>query len=272
MKKPTCLILVGIGVLLLIGVLVFVVPIFVEMFQEMQQMSEKHTEYKRTLRQYANEPLTVEQEKLLSQLLGVVGETSDPQNPQDLETLLSTEPYLTYIKTQDGEVYADFPTYVAAMPTLTHRNVVLARLKEFLGTEVEPAEQEIWVDYYYIMRDWSKTGKDLFGNKKEFDELLQKHLVQPLMEQVSGPTELTTKIVKMGIISTFIIEENEVFHHAWHRRFQNYGKQEGYLRCAIATPAEFALMRSFFEDAATFEKWLTEPFRVEEDTEGQENE
>ncbi|MDE0635376.1 MAG: hypothetical protein OXI43_05940 [Candidatus Poribacteria bacterium] len=272
MKKPTCLILVGIGVLLLIGVLVFVVPIFVEMFQEMQQMSEKHTEYKRTLRQYANEPLTVEQEKLLSQLLEVAGETSDPQNPQDLETLLSTEPYVTYIKTQDGEDYTDFPTYVAAMPTLTHRNVVLARLKEFLGTEVEPAEQEIWVDYYYIMRDWSKTGKDLFGNKKEFDELLQKHLVQPLMEQVSGPTELTTKIVKMGIISTFIIEENEVFHHAWRSRLLNYGPQKGYLRCAIATPAEFALMRSFFEDADTFEKWLTEPFRVEEDTEGQENE
>ncbi len=272
MKKPTCLILVGIGVLLLIGVLVFVVPIFVDMFQEMQQMSEKHAEYKRTLRQYVNEPLTAEQEKLLPQLLEVAGETSEPQSPEDLEAILSTEPYLTYIKTQNGEDYADFPAYVAAMPTSTHRNVVLARLKDFLGTEVEPAEQEIWADFYYIMRDWSKTGEDVLDNKKEFDELLQTHLVKPIMDQVSGTKGLTTKIVKMGIISTFFIEDNEVFHHAWRRRLQNYGTQEGYLRCAIATPAEFALMRSFFEDAATFEKWMTEPYRVEEDTEGQENE
>lgn len=271
MKKTTCLILVGIGVLLLVGILVFVVPIFVEMFQEMQQMGEQHAEYKRALRQKVNEPLSIEQEKLLAQLLEIAGETSNPQSPENLETLLSTEPYLTYIKTQDGVDYAYFPAFVAAMPTSTHRNVVLSRLNNFVGTEVEPAEQEIWVEYYYIIRDWSKTGKDVVDNKKEFDELLQKHLVTPIMEQVSVSTELPTKIVKMGIISTFIIEENEVFHHAWRRRFQNYGIQEGYLRSAIATPSEFALMRSFFEDAATFEKWITEPFEVEENTEGQEN-
>ncbi len=272
MKKLTCLILVGIGVLLLIGVIVFVVPIFVDMFQEMQQMSKKHAEYKRTLRQSANEPLTVEQEKLLSQLLEEAHETPDPQSSKDLETILSTEPYLTYIKTQDGEDYADFPTYVTAMPTSTHRNVVLARLKYFLGTEVEPAEQEIWVDYYYIIRDWSKTGKDAHNNGKEFKEILQKHLSDPLMNQGSGTAELHTKIVKMGVISTFLIEENEVFHRAWRSRLQKYGTQEGYLRSAIATPAEFALMRSFFESADVFEKWLTEPFEVEEGTEGQENE
>ncbi len=271
MKKPTCLILTGIGVLLLVGILVFVVPIFVEMFQEMQQMGEQHAEHKRALRQKVNEPLSVEQEKLLSQLLEIAQEASDPQNPEDLEVILSAKPYLAYLKTQEGEDYAVFPTYVAAMPTLTHRNVVLSRLNEFLGAEVKPSEQEIWVDYYYIIRDWSKTGKHALGNKKEFDELLQEHLVKPIMEQVSGSTGLPSKIVKMGIISNFIIEENEVFHHAWRRRFQNYGTQEGYLRCAIATPVEFALMRSFFEDAAAFETWITEPFRVEEDTEGQEN-
>ena len=271
MKKPTCLILVGIGVLLLVGVLVFVVPIFVEMFQEVQQMGAQHAEYKRALRQFANEPLSVEQEKLLSQLLEEGGGTSEPQNAEDLEVILSAEPYLTYIKTQDGEDYVDFPAYVAAMPTLTHRNVVQARLKDFLGTEVEPAEQEIWVNYYYIIRDWSKTGKDAQNNGKEFKEILQKHLSDPLMNQGSGTAELHTKIVKMGIISAFLIEDNEVFHYAWHRRLQNYGTQEGYLRCAIATPAEFALMRSFFEDAAAFESWITEPFRVEEDTEGKEN-
>ena len=271
MKKPTCLILVGIGVLLLVGVLVFVVPIFVDMFQEMQQIGAQHAEYKRALRQFANEPLSAEQEKLLSQLLEDGGETSEPQSAADLEVILSTEPYLTYMKRQQAEDYTDFLAYVAAMPTFAHKNVVLDRLKNFLGTEVEPAEQEIWIDYYYIIRDWSKTGKDAANNGKEFKEILQKHLVDPLMNQGSGTAELPTKIVKMGIISTFIIEENEVFHHAWRRRLLNYGTQEGYLRCAIATPTEFALMRSFFEDAAAFESWMTEPFRVEEDTEGEEN-
>ncbi len=45
MKKPTCLILVGIGVLLLVGILVFVVPFIVNMFQEIQQMTEQKEEY-----------------------------------------------------------------------------------------------------------------------------------------------------------------------------------------------------------------------------------
>lgn len=271
MKKTTCLILVGIGVLLLVGVIIFAVPWFVNMFQDMGELFDKQAEYMRTLRQYANEPLTVEQERLLAQLLEVAGETSEPQSPENLETLLSTEPYLTYIKTQDGEVYADFPAYVAAMPTPKHKTAVQARFKDFLGPEVEATELEIWVDYYYIIRDWSKTGKDPNNEAKEFKEVLQKHLADPLMNLDSGTKELTSKIVQMGIISTFITEDNEVFHRAWHRRFQNYGTQEGYLRSAIATPAEFALMRSFFEDAAAFKKWMTEPFRVEEDTERQEN-
>ena len=272
MKKPTCLILVGIGVLLLVGVIVFVGPMFVEMFQEMGELVEQQGESKRALRQYANEPLSEEQEKLLFQLLEEGGKTSEPQSPQDLEIILSTEPYLAYIRTQNGEDYADFPAYVAAMPTLEHRNVVLARLNVFLGNEVEPAEQEIWVDFYYIIRDWSKTGKSLHKNSKEFDEILQTHLVNPLMKQDSKIMRLIAKTIKMGMISAFMVEDNEVFHSAWRRRLQNYGTQEGYLRCAIATPAEFALMRSFFEDAAAFEKWITEPFEVEEDTEGQENE
>ncbi len=271
MKKTTCLILVGIGVLLLVGVIIFAVPWFVNMFQDMGELFDKQAEYMRTLRQYANEPLTVEQERLLAQLLEIAGETSDPQSPENLETLLSTEPYLTYIKAQDGEDYAYFPAYVAAMPTENHRTVVGTRLKEFLEAEMKEEEKEIWVDFYYIIRDWSKTGKSQTNNKKEFEELLTKDLVEPLMEHGAGPSGFTTKILKMGMVSALMIDDTEVFHHAWHRRLQNYGTQEGYLRCAIATPAEFALMRSFFEDAAAFESWMTEPFRVEENTEGQEN-
>ncbi len=272
MKKPIFLILIGIGVLLLVGGIVFVVPWFVNVFQEMEQMGAQQAEYKRALRQYANEPLTEEQQKLLSQLLEVTGEILDPQSPEGLEVILSTEPYLAYIKTQDGQDYVDFPSYIAAMPTPNHRTVVLSRLKDFLGTEIEAAEQEIWINFYYIIRDWSKTGKDVLANRKEFNELLQQHLIKPLMNEVSGTEGLTSQILKMGMVSASMTEDNEVFHSAWHARLKSHGTQEGYLRCAIATPAEFALMRSFFEDAAAFETWITEPFEVEEETEGQENE
>ena len=267
MKKLTCLILVGIGVLLLVGILVFVVPFIVNMFQEIQQMTEQKEEYIYSLSQSVNEPLTEEQEKLLSQLLEEAGETSIAQSPESLEVILSTEPYLTYIKTQDGQDYADFPSYVATMPTPKHRTVVWPKIKEFWGIEVEPAEQEIWVNYYYIIRDWSKTGKDADDDSKEFKALLQEHLVEPLMGNGSDTSELTSIIVKMTMISILIIEENEVFHSAWRERLNRNRAKEGYLRCAIATPVEFALMRSFFEDAATFEKWISEPFEKVENTE-----
>ncbi len=271
MKKPTCLILVGIGVLLLVGILVFVVPFIVDMFQELQQMTEQKEEYIYSLSQSVNEPLTEEQEKLLSQLLEEAGETSIAQSPESLEVILSTEPYLTYIKTQDGQDYADFPSYVAAMPTPKHRTVVWSKIKEFWGIEVEPAEQEIWVDYYYIIRDWSKTGKDTVDNSKEFKALLQEHLVEPLFGDEADTSELTSKIVKMTMISILIIEENEVFHSAWRERLNRNRAKEGYLRCAIATPVEFALMRSFFADAAAFEKWISEPFEKVEKVENTED-
>lgn len=271
MKKPTCLILTGIGVLLLIVVIVFAVPWFVNIFQEVGGILENQEEYMRTLRQSANAPLTEEKEKLLSQLLEETDETSDPQNSENSEAILSTEPYLDYIKTQYGQEYTDFLAYVSAMPTQNHRAVVLSRLNVFFEAEIKESEQEIWVDFYYKIRNWSKTGKTHSDNTKEFDELLQKDLVEPLMAQGKGPSGFTTKILKMGMVSALMIGDTEVFHRAWHRHLQNYGTQEGYLRSAIATPAEFALMRSFFEDAAVFERWMTEPFRVEEDTEGQEN-
>lgn len=270
MKKPTCLILTGIGVLLLVLVLVFVGPMFVKIFQEMGDMLDLHAEYKRTLREYANEPLTSEQEKLLLQLLEVAA-TSESQNVLSLDTILSSEPYLTYINTYDGKEWTDYTTYFTAMPTQNHRNIVLTRHTGLLGEEMEVEEQEIWIDYYYILRNWSKTGKNQLNNKKEFEENLQSGLVEPLMERESG-TGFTTKIVKMGMVSALMVEDSELFHNAWHIRYQTYGTPEGLLRCAIATPGEFALMRSFFEDSAAFEKWIKEPIRKDDSNEEQEGE
>ncbi len=274
MKKPTCLILTGIGVLLLVIVLIFAVPWFMNMFEEFQQMSDKQGDYKRELRLFANKPLNSNQKLLLERLIEIAGETSNRQDSdtlrgETLEMVLSSSPYLSYIDTHAAnQTYADYPTYLAAMPTAKHRDIVKSRLMKLIvtedtedteDTEVEPEQLEIWSDFYYTMRDWSRTGKSINNDKKEFDELLQTHLVKPLMEK-AGFGGFTSKIVKMGIISAFIVEDNKVFHYAWYSRVQSYGFQEGYLRCAIATPLEFALMRSFFADAATFEKWLSEPF------------
>lgn len=234
-------------------------------FEEVQQMSDKQNDYKRELRQFANKPLTNEQKILLKRLIEIAGETSESQSGENLELVLSSSPYLSYIDTHDDETFENYSTYLAAMPTSKHRDVVKSRLMNLIGTEVELEQLGIWLDFYYIMRDWSRTGKSVMTNRKEFDELLQTHLVNPVMEN-AGLGGFSSNVVKMGLVSAFIIEDNEVFHYAWYSRVQSYGFQEGYLRCAIATPTEFALMRSFFEDAAAFEKWLSEPFHKAEET------
>lgn len=270
MKKPTCLILTGIGVLLVVVVLIITVPWFMNVSEEVQQMLAKQRDYKRELRLFANKPLINDQKLLLNRLIEIAGETSDRQsgtrkNGENLEKVLSSSPYLSFINTHAAnQTYQDYSSYLAAMPTAKHREIVKSRLMNLIGTEAESEQLEIWTDYYYIMRDWSRTGKSIKTDRKEFDELLQTHLVNPLMEN-AGFEGVTSNIVKMGLISSFIIEDNEVFHYAWYSRVQDYGFQEGYLRCAIATPVEFALMRSFFADAAAFEKWLSEPFHKEEE-------
>lgn len=290
MKKPTCLILTGIGVLLLVVVLIIAVPWFMNAFEEVQQIGDKQSVYKRELRQFANKPLISDRKLLLERLIEIAGETSDRQNSdrqngdrqngvsqngdsqsgENLENVLSSSPYISFINTHAADqTYQDYPTYLAAMPTARHREAVKSRLINLIGTAAEPEQLEIWTDYYYIMREWSRAGKSILTDRKEFDELLQTHLVNPLMEN-TGLEGVTSNIVKMGLISGFIIEDNEVLHYAWYSRVQSYGFQEGYLRCAIATPIEFALMRSFFTDAAAFEKWLSEPHLAKNKVEEEE--
>ncbi|MCY4403012.1 MAG: hypothetical protein OXD54_10580 [Candidatus Poribacteria bacterium] len=270
MKKPTCLILTGIGVLIFVLGLVFVVPWFVNIYQDFGEMTDKHVEYIHALREFANIQLTEEQQQLLSHLLEQVNEMSDTENADGLEHILSSEPYLKYLKMHDGGEYADYPAYLAAMPTDQHRSVVKARLGHYLGTNLAAEEQEIWVNFYYTMRQWSKAGKSQLNNMNEFSDLLNDNLVKPLSELQSGNGGVFTNSVKMGAVSAFMLEENEVFHSVWQQRLQTHERQEGYLRCAIATPAEFALMRSFFEDAATFQNWITEPLHKEEVDEQEE--
>jgi hypothetical protein len=65
----------------------------------------------------------------------------------------------------------------------------------------------------------------------------------------------------------FIIEDNNVFKDAWRERLEADGEQEGLLRCAIASPGEFGLMRSFFADMSAFQEWILRLPEPEEDAE-----
>lgn len=260
MKKPTCLILTGIGVVLLVVVAVFVVPWFGKMFNEMEEIAEQHHQHIHALEASAREPLTGEQEELLSQLLEVIEGTDASQNPNDLEGILSSEPYLTYLKVLEGEDYEDFSAYVIAMPTESMKAVARSRVKVILGSDKSDEELEIWTNYYFKVREWGTTVQDPRDNMGELHEVQEKHLIEPLMESDAEMAGIHTKIVQIGMSSMFMAEDNNVFQEAWRERLEVYGVQEGLLRCAIASPSEFALMRSFFTDMVAFQGWiLTRP-------------
>lgn len=256
MKKPIFLILVGIGVLLLVGGVVFVVPWFGKMFNEMEEMAEKHAQHRRALRETAREPLTEEQVELLSQLLEVAEDPSVGQTQSSLESILSSDPYLAYLKTQEGADYADFLAYVNAMPTENMKAAALTRLTATLGVDMTEEELKIWENYYFVVREWGTTVEDPRDNMKELNELQQTHLIEPLMGSDAEVSGWHTKIVQIGMSSIFMTEDSKVFQKAWRNRLETYGEQEGLLRCAIASPGEFALMRSFFEDMAAFQEWI----------------
>ena len=258
MKKPIFLILIGIGVVLLVVGVAFVVPWFGRMMAEMDQFHAQQAEHKRELRASANEPLNEEQEQLLSQLLEVSNEMETSQSPSDLEAVLSSEPYLTYLKTQVGQDSLSFSDYVDAMPTEDMKTVALSRIEAVLGADKSDEELQIWQNHYFVVREWGTTVEDPLDNMKELNELQQTHLIEPLMED--NPEDLSSKILQIGMSSMFMTDDNKVFQEAWRDRLETHGEQEGMLRCAIASPAEFALMRSFFANMNAFQTWiLTRP-------------
>lgn len=259
MKKPIFLILIGIGVVLLVVGAAFVVPWFGRMVAEMEEINTLQAEYIRELRAAAREPLDAEQEKLLSQLLGVLQEMETSQSPSDLETVLSREPYLTYLTTRVGQDYVDFSAYVDAMPTENMKTVALSRIEAVLGRDKSDEELQIWQNYYFVVREWGTTVPNPRDNLKELNTLQQTHLIEPLME--NNPEDLSSKmLLQIGLSSMFMTEDNTVFQDVWRERLETHGEQEGLLRCAVASPAEFALMRSFFVNMNAFQTWiLTRP-------------
>ena len=256
MKKPIFLILIGIGVLILVSGIVFVVPWIGNIMEEMDQIHAQQAEHRRALKASAREPLTEEQESLLAQLLDTSREPDTSQGTNGLEEVLSSEPYLAYLEKQEGQNYHDFPTYVNAMPTEKIRTVALSRIKTILGADKSDEELQVWLNYYFVVREWGTTVEKPLDNMKELNELQQTHLIEPLMENDSEISGLSTQIVQIGMSSIFMTEDNNVFQDVWRERLETHGEQEGLLRCAITSPDEFALMRSFFADMAAFQEWI----------------
>ena len=258
MKKPIFLILIGVGVVLLVVGVAFVVPWFGRVMTEMDQIHTQQAEHKRELRASASEPLNEEQEKLLAQLIEVSKEMETSESPNDLEAVLSSEPYVTYLKMQVGQDYAIFQDYVDAMPTEDMKTVALSRIKSVLGADKSDEELQIWSNYYFVARAWGTTVQEPRDNMTELNKLQQTHLIAPLMEHSSE--DMSSKLLQIGLSSMFMTEDNRVFQEVWRNRLETHGEQEGLLRCAIASPGEFALMRSFFADMSAFQTWiLTRP-------------
>ena len=256
MKKPIFLILIGIGVLLLVGGIVFVVPWFSNMMEEMEQIHAQQAQYRRALETSAREPLTEEQELLLSILLETASEIAPSQSPNNLEGILSSEPYLTYIEMHEGNDYTDFPAYVDAMPTEDMKTVARSRIEAMLGGDKIDEELQVWLNYYFIVREWGTTVDNPLDNMKELNKLQETHLIEPLLEKNSEISGLSVQIVQIGMSSIFMTEDNDVFQEVWREHLETYGEQEGLLRCAIAAPGEFALMRSFFTDMTALQEWI----------------
>ena len=146
--------------------------------------------------------------------------------------------------------------------------VGLSRVKVILGSDKNDGELEIWTNYYFKVREWGTTVQNPQDNMGELHEVQEKYLIEPLMENDAEMSGIHTKIVQIGMSSIFMAEDNKVFKEVWRERLEAHGEHEGLLRCAIAAPSEFALMRSFFTNTVAFQEWiLTRPEPEEQEPE-----
>ena len=240
---------------------------------------------KQSLEKLAQQPLTTDQQHLLTQLLN---------NDGSLEQVLSSEPYLAYLEARQGQAYKDFDAYVTTVPTPEQKTAIRSVLKSTLSpitdlSTLPPATKakqlQICVDSYFRAREWLLT-KDgippIIDGMEEFQEMLEpstffsRHFI-PLMVEMYRDTLLSIdkswtdsqiwglyrSQLDMEEVSTSVYlmagDDTTVFQNASRQRLEKYGSQEGLLRCAIGFPNEFVLMRSFFEDTTSLVKWILEP-------------
>ena len=205
----------------------------------------------------AEKPLTEDQGKLLTQLL---------QKEGNLDTVLSSQPYLAYLEGQVGATYKDYPTFFAEVPTTEQKSATLFALKEILPPETTTEQIQISTDFYFKFRELIATEPGITSDSEEMEAFMEIHLAEPLMDTYSSKmsTSDAVKIMKIAAVPSGMAPlDTEVFRKIWLKQLEVYGSREGLLRCAISTPNEFALMRSFFQDTAALEKWIRLPPRQE---------
>ena len=232
-----------------------------EMMKGMEDVMADHEKRKKALEELVKKPLTEAQQKLLRQL---------SKNTGALDDILSSEPYLAYLKSETGKTYKDFLDYVAVMPTPKRKTKVLFSLKEALPPNTKAKALSICTDYYFKLRSLLVKEPDILGKTNALVAFQTKNLMEPLMGIYSAEELFShiSELTQMSMVSTLTAQtDTEVFHDAWRERLEKHGSSEGLLRCAIATPAEFALVRSFFEDTAAFEKWIQTSLKTEAEPE-----
>ena len=259
-----------------------------KMIESHRQVSKHQAHRKQSLEKLAQQPLTPDQQHLLIQLL---------KNNVSLDQVLSSEPYLGYLKTEYGQAYKDFAAYVASMPTSKQKIAIRSALKSTLSpitdvstlpAKIKAEQLQICVNSYFEARKWQLTKEgtrpiiteindmEMFQKIDEFSTFRNTYFIPPMVEMYRdtllgidnswtdshtyGLYQNESDMYMMGEVVYFMADDDaEVFQNAFRERLEEYGSQEGLLRCAIGFPDEFALMRSFFEDTVALEKWILEP-------------
>ena len=238
--------------------------------EEIAKFMEKFAVYKQkqkeSVTKLASIPLSEDGQKLLVQLLNEKG---------SLEAILSSQLYLDYLKTEVGAAYEDFPTYFAEMPTPELKSKTRLAFKEILPPKATPQEIQHCVNFYFKVRKLFSEEPDILNkNPGKFAAFHLEHFSDPIMKDYTKEELLSkfAQIMQLGMVPPVIAnQETQVYHDAWHQRLKTHGAHEGLLRCAITTPDQFALIRSFFEEPGALEKWILEPLKPAEPKQNPQN-
>lgn len=229
-----------------------------EIAKFMNVFADYKQKHKEAVKKKASAPLSEDGHKLLKTLR---------DEKRELDAILSSQPYLEYLKTQVGKAYEDFPIYFAEMPTPTLKSNRILVLAEIFTPRATPQEIQLCMEFYFKLRKLFTKEPDIFD--KDISKLTAfqlEHFNTPLMKGYSKE-EMRSKlplIMQLSMVPPVLAhQETQVYHAAWRKHLETYGEREGLLRCAITCPEEFALTRSFFENAEALEKWIVEPLKKE---------
>jgi len=244
--------------------------VFEENLSSLKALEVIEKKHKVALKKRISVPLDESAQKCLKQLLSISG---------TLDEVLSSQPYLTYLEAQFGNVYEDYSKFLAAMPTAKLKTEALFTFKDALPPKQTSEEFQAWIKYYFQMRQFYSVP-DIFNDRQKYMAMQMRIQSQLLMTfgipvtTIASTETAMTKAEKMAllanvdkilnrsrILSRLASVDTKVYHAFWSDRLKKYGLYEGLLRCAIATPADFGLTRSFFQNTEVLKKWILTPLK-----------